>query len=325
MKPTRATFMFLVKLLVSLGLLAFFLSRIELSDFLRALAAADFSFIAVALFAYLVAQLVSAVRWAVVARPLGFHTRLKDLVIYYFIGMFFNLFAPSTVGGDVSRVYYLARKEGGAEDQGWTTTTMGALISVFTDRAIGMVVLLWLGAAALALYPAYAVPRPVRYVTFVLALGFIAAWLLLPLLRRFLPENGRPVLSKLRLALRSYRMHWRIIPQAMLLSLFVHFVQSWMHVLLGQALHVEIPWSYSLILYPLVGTFSALPISFNGIGLREGGYLFMLGLIGISSEKAIAFGLLWFLIIAVDSLAGGALFVLKKSPRPSAIISETEP
>ena len=93
---------------------------------------------------------------------------------------------------------------------------------------------------------------------------------------------------------------------------------------MGQALGLEIPWFYSFILYPLVSVFSALSISFNGIGLREGGYLFLLQRVGVESEKAIAFGLLWFIIVALDSLVGGTIFILSKSPKPSDMISELE-
>jgi glycosyltransferase 2 family protein len=324
MKNARPTLVFLGKVLISLGLLGYFFTRIDLDQFLHALASAQFSLIAVAIVAYLLGQLISAVRWTAVARPLGFQTRFKDFVAYYFIGMFFNLFAPSTVGGDVSRVYYLARDGQKSEEKGWTITTVHSLISVLADRAIGMVVLLWLGATALVVFPIYPIPSLLRKFTIALALAFVLAWLMLPLLRPLLPEHGQGIASKLRLALRSYRIHWKVIPLAMFLSLLVHLIQSWMHVLLGQALHVAIPWSYCLIVYPLVGTFTALPVSLNGIGLREFGYLFLLGLIGMSSEKAIAFGLLWFMIVAIDSLLGGLVFVLKRSPRPSAIASGLE-
>src|SRR5262245_39586473 len=95
-------------------------------------------------------------------------------------------------------------------------------------------------------------------------------------------------------------------------SFVLHLIQAWIHVLLGWALQIEIPFSYSIILYPLVGTFAAIPISLNGIGLREGGYLFLLGLIGINAEKGVAFGLLLFLIVAVDSLIGGVLFLMNR-------------
>jgi glycosyltransferase 2 family protein len=97
-----------------------------------------------------------------------------------------------------------------------------------------------------------------------------------------------------------------------------------MHVLIGRALDFDIPFSYALIIYPLVGTFSALPVSLNGIGLREGGYLFLLTRIGVSSEKAIAFGLLWFIVVALDSLLGGLIFILKKKPEAAAVAIEAE-
>ena len=72
---------------------------------------ARFSYIALALVVYLLSQILSAGRWMVLARPLGFEEPFEEIVVYYLIGMFFNLFAPGTVGGDVSRVYYLARND----------------------------------------------------------------------------------------------------------------------------------------------------------------------------------------------------------------------
>ena len=122
---------------------------------------------------------------------------------------------------------------------------------------------------------------------------------------------------KLRLALRSYRTQWRALTDAALLSVLVHLVQAWMHVLMGRALGLDVPFSFCIIVYPLVGTFSAIPISLNGLGLREGGYLYLLAVIGIGSEKGVAFGLLLFLIVALDSLIGGVLFLLQRQPRPA--------
>jgi len=239
------------------------------------------------------------------------------LSFYYLIGMFFNLFAPSTVGGDVTRVYYLARDGEKEHEKGWVTSTVPAAVSVFMDRALGMAVLVWLGAVGLVLFPDYAVPSAIRSLTFVLALALAGGAVLMPLLRAVLPDDGHPMVVKLRLAMRAYHAHWGVIPQAILLSFVLHLVQAWMHLLLGRALQINVPFSFCIILYPLVGTFAALPISLNGIGLREGGYLFLLGVIGVTAEKSIAFGLLLFLIVIVDSLIGGLLFLLKQSPRPA--------
>ena len=112
--------------------------------------------------------------------------------------MFFNLFAPSTVGGDVSRVYYLV-KDQERDDQGRTVTTVRAAMSVLMDRAIGMVVLIWLGAVGLLLFPSYGVPAAIRIFDLDTCRSVSpSAGLLMPVLRRVLPEDGHPLVVKLR-------------------------------------------------------------------------------------------------------------------------------
>jgi len=321
MKKAKPLIILLLKVVVSGGLLAYLLSRIHPERFLQTFATAKYSYIGLAMLVYLVTQGFSAVRWTALARPLGIKTPFKAMLRYYLIGMFFNLFAPGTVGGDVSRVYYLVRDEE-MRAQGHSVTTVHATMSVLMDRAIGMVVLVWLGAAGLLLFPDYAVPHTARVATFLLSVGLLLGALITPLLRRLLPEDGHHLLVKLRLMFRSYRTHWRALLEAALLSLVVHLIQAWMHVLMGRALDLNVPYSFAIIVYPLVGTFAAIPISLNGLGLREGGYIFLLAVIGIGNEKGIAFGLLLFLVVALDSLIGGLVFLLQQSPRPDNALRE---
>lgn len=318
MKKAKPVLILCLKILVSCGLFAYLLARIHIERFLQTFATAKFSYIFLAMLVYLFTQGLSALRWMALARPLGIKTPFRAILRYYLIGMFFNLFAPGTVGGDVTRVYYLVRDENEGAKSG-AITTVHAAMSVLMDRGIGMVVLVWLGAAGLLLFPEYAVPHAARVATFALALGFVAAGLLVPVLRRLLPEDGHQLVVKLRLAFRSYRKHWRALLVAMLFSVIIHLIQAWMHVAMGNALDLNLPFSFAIIVYPLVGTFSAIPITLNGLGLREGGYILLLGVIGISSEKGIAFGILLFLVVALDSLLGGLLFLLQRDAKPTAL------
>jgi uncharacterized membrane protein YbhN (UPF0104 family) len=303
---------FVLKLLVSLGLLAFFLSRIDFSQFVRVVTSADLFYLGVILLAYAAGQVVSCLRWIVLAYPLGFHFSFTQYLSFYFIGMFFNLFAPSTIGGDASRIFYLTRASK-PRQQAWGRQTTHALVAVLTDRIVGMAVMVWLAALALLLFPQYPVPDVIRYVTFGLSLAFFASWFFLPLLNRLLRRLGYSAGEYLRLSLETYWGRQQIILNSILLSVIVHLNQGALQFYLGKAVALDIPWSFGFILYPLVGIFSALPISFNGIGLREGGYLFLLTQIGVSSEKAIAVGLLWFLVIVLDSLIGGILYIAHRS------------
>ena len=113
-------------------------------------------------------------------------------------------------------------------------------MSVLMDRAIGMVVLVWLGAVGLLLFPDYAVPHAVRDRDFPARSGTSCRRLTdCLLLRRVLPEDGHQLVVKLRLALRSYRTHWRALLMRSYLSLLVHLIQAWMHVVMGRALGFE--------------------------------------------------------------------------------------
>ncbi|MBI3062675.1 MAG: flippase-like domain-containing protein [Deltaproteobacteria bacterium] len=279
---SRSTVTLLLKSLVSLGILVFLLSRIDTAQLLRVLGSAHLSYFLIGMAGYFLGQIVCSVRWALLARPLGFENAVKDFAILYFIGMFFNLFAPSTIGGDVGRVFYLARDGHRREEPQRSGAAVSALISVLADRLIGLAVLVWIGAAALALFSNYAIPMVVRAITFALAAGSILGWLSLSPLYRLAQRWDIPRGKNLLQGLVTYAGNHRIIALTLVISLVAHFIQSWMQILLGHALGVEIPWSYSFILYPLVGVFSALPISLNGIGLREGGYLYLLQQIEIA-------------------------------------------
>jgi uncharacterized membrane protein YbhN (UPF0104 family) len=323
MKRIGSSSLLWLKILVSLGLLSILVSRMDLAQLFRVLASADFSYVAAVLLAYLLSQILSCFRWLLLARPLGFRLSFGEFLSFYFIGMFFNLFSPSTIGGDVGRVFYLARNPGSEGKR--TAFTAYALISVLADRAIGMAVLVWMGAVALFIFSGYSVSPAIRYTTYAIALGTLLAGVGVPFLGWLLRREGDPLRNGLSHALEVYRKSRSPLLQAFLISAAVHVIQGALQKLLGHALGLDLPWSFCFILYPLVGTFSALPISFNGIGLREGGYLFLLRLIDVGSEKAVAFGLLWFVVIVLDSLIGGLFFVLRKSPGPSTSPSMERP
>ncbi|HEX9880336.1 MAG TPA: lysylphosphatidylglycerol synthase transmembrane domain-containing protein, partial [Candidatus Binatia bacterium] len=267
--------------------------------------------------AYLVGQVIKCYRWVLLARPLGFALPFKEYLSFYLMGMFFNLFTPGMVGGDVGRVFYLARGSMKVDEKDWKAPATAALVTVAVDRAIGLAVLVWIASVALVAFPVYALPSIIRYGTISLALGSFLGWMLLPVLNRYLRLDDRSRWKSLLAGAARYCGQGKLMLLTILLSLVVHTIQAGIQVLLGFTLQLNLPWSYCFILYPLVDLFTALPISLNGIGLREGGYLFLLDRIDVGSERAIAFGLLWFFTAVINSLIGGVIFALRKDTRPS--------
>jgi len=85
------------------------------------------------------AMVVSAYKWQLILTEPGMETpKLGFLLRIYFIGLFFNNFLPSGMGGDVVRIALTARKTG----------TAVAAASVVTERiwaSLGLIVLCLIG------------------------------------------------------------------------------------------------------------------------------------------------------------------------------------
>jgi uncharacterized membrane protein YbhN (UPF0104 family) len=110
----------------------------------------------------------------------------------------------------------------------------------------------------------------------------------------------------------SYLHHSRLFSYVMLLSFIFQFINIFVNIIIGAALNVSIPFFYYYVAMPIIALLAAVPISFNGIGVRENAYVFFLGLVGIDKSVAFSFALLWLFIVVVSSLIGGPIYILRK-------------
>jgi uncharacterized protein (TIRG00374 family) len=110
----------------------------------------DWSWWLAAMALYLGTQCVSSLRWKLLSQPMGFQGSFGRFFALYFIGMFFNLVLPTSVGGDVVRAWYLAKTPGATE----AGRGVAAFSSVLLDRLSGLTVLLCLACFAVWFCPA---------------------------------------------------------------------------------------------------------------------------------------------------------------------------
>jgi uncharacterized membrane protein YbhN (UPF0104 family) len=97
-----------------------------------------------------------------------------------------------------------------------------------------------------------------------------------------------------------------------LISLVFHLLQIGLHQVMAAGFGIQIPWAVLLLTIPVINILSSLPISWNGLGVRENGYLFFLAPQFVSREHAIAFGAMWLLAMAISSAIGALVLVLSK-------------
>ena len=87
------------------------------------------------------------------------------------------------------------------------------------------------------------------------------------------------------------------------LTIFVVICTILAVILNAKALHIDVSPSFLLLCYVVGIAISVLPISLSGIGTREITFVFLMKLVNVPSEKAIAFSFLEFLFMPLFCLA----------------------
>ncbi|RMG91111.1 MAG: UPF0104 family protein [Zetaproteobacteria bacterium] len=287
--------MFWIKLALSLALLALLGWMLDWSAIGLQLGQANPWYVAGACLLLLAGQVLSAVRWAWIARGLGLQVRTQRKIQLYFLGMFLSLFLPSIIGGDIVRGYLLARHR---RDAGWP-----AAASVVLERLNGVFGLLLIVSITICLVEVDATWR----LTWLVMAGLAWFGMLLhpwwwPMFCRFPVPERLSGWKRLPLEGTAFHRAWLLaLPASVIFQLMV--VQA--HVWLGQAAGLDLSWSAYAVLVCLVALASALPLSLNGLGVREAGYVGLAVYFGGQPEAAASMAILWLFVLIVVALPGG--------------------
>ncbi|MBP1686796.1 MAG: hypothetical protein H6Q33_2939 [Deltaproteobacteria bacterium] len=303
------------KICLSLVLLAVLLYKTDMSELSHAVAKANPWWVLIATVGYVASQVVSCFRWTMLARALGFNEPWGHFFGPYFTGMYMNLFAPSTVAGDIGRALFI----GGQKRKALAFTT------VLADRGLGFIVLSWIGAIAILAQPGYRLPRLLYYAAWIIPPATLLGWMFGPPLavRLFAPGNRWRELVEHDLA--PYWRDVRLLSLTSLVALVFHSMQIITQVFLAWALGIQTPAAFFFIFIPVVNIAGMLPISFSGIGIREYGYMYFLAKIGVARHTAVALGLLASAVVLVAGLTGGLVFLLWKAPIPTPPVEDVKP
>jgi hypothetical protein len=87
-------------------------------------------------------------------------------------------------------------------------------------------------------------------------------------------------------------------------------------VILGSALGLPAPAYFYWILVPMVTLLTLLPISVNGMGVREGATAMLLAPFGVNQGAALSLALAWFAVHACASVLGGFVYLFGRFPMP---------
>ncbi|MEO8626928.1 MAG: lysylphosphatidylglycerol synthase transmembrane domain-containing protein [Betaproteobacteria bacterium] len=260
------------------------------------------------------ANLLSAARWAIIARGLGLYAPYRRLVLMYARGITTNIVLPgATLSGDLLRSVQLSKIG---------NSFAASALSVFLDRFSGLWMLCGLSLVAalvcivwsLGFDGASAVPLD-KLVLYSIVLASVVALPLIPFSFARMKNSRHVLLAKFS---SSWARLERTILQArpaLLASVWrafgVQFLSTCTFWISGLAVGVPLPFPAMLAAAAPIFVMAALPLGVSGFGAREFAAVIVLGAAGVPSEQAVATSLLYGLASVVQGILAAPLFFTK--------------
>ncbi len=302
--PLKRRLFALLKLAVSVGLLALLLRTMDLAAVAAVLGRLPASAMAAGLVLILVQIAVLGLRWWLVMAAIEAPIPIRKALPITFIGVFFNQVLPTSFGGDAVRIWQAYRLGVSGE---------AAVVGVLLERISGLfgaTVLTALGAAYLGSEIDNQALRLGLLATLPIA---VAGILVLTALDR-LPERWRraSVIEKAMRLARDSRRVFLAPAKAMpllLLSMLSHGLAAAAIYAFAEGLQLGLPFLTCVALFSAVILVTAIPISFAGWGLREGAMVALFAFAGLGADTALALSLAFGVLFLAASLPGCAIWL----------------
>jgi glycosyltransferase 2 family protein len=317
--------LFLLKVSVGASLLGLIIGHVGPGQIASALSEPAWAYVWLALTAQLLAKVVWALRWQVILAACGIRRSLWTLVGLVHIGLFFNNFLPSSFGGDAVRGYYTSSSR---DDM---AASYGALL---VERLMGLVILALMCAVAapVALATDADIPASIVLAAAAASVAFCAATAALffwPVLT--VPFQGLAQrFPKIGQLTHGVTAGWRVLrcsPSKLFAVVAASFALQVLAILFyvfcAWALLIDLPIVSYFVVVPIAVVAAMLPISLNGLGIREGVFVTMLHQQGVALAAASAFSVLALVLATLFSIAGGLLYMFWKPVRLAGVASAT--
>jgi uncharacterized membrane protein YbhN (UPF0104 family) len=300
----------IVRLVVGASVIGVLIASTDVGDIAKVIGHARVGFVLLAVILSTGVVAVSAFRWQVFLRPLGTTLPTATALRMYFVGTFFNAFLPTGIGGDAYKAFRLRREPG---------SLSRAFASVFLDRAAGMAGLALIGAGGAVQRVAAGDRGPVVVVSLGLSAAMLAGMALLFVLSpRIRATSTRPSKRGIGPGVRSTAVAMaraardrRALRGGLAGGLAAQGLVLGMHAAVAAALAQSVPIGSLAGIAVLATLASTIPLTVNGLGFREGTYVWALGAYGVSHAAALAFALLMLASLLGASALGGLVYLFR--------------
>jgi uncharacterized protein (TIRG00374 family) len=244
-----------------------------------------------------------------------------------FLGLYYNNFMPSSVGGDLLRAWYVTKH---------TDRKFEAALSVFVDRVIGLLSTLVIAGFFYAVFMLGSqtsladdgkdksgfIDFFVRHRTTVLGLAcaivaiFCVMLLIRPCRLRLAAIWSRlrmrctAILSKTRKAFLLYCSSPLTILAVFGLTVIMQVGVITSFWLVGRSMGIQASAKYYYVFFTLTWVFGAIPVSVGGVGVVEGGLVALFEIVGVPNVLGFALALCQRTVWMIASLPGGLIHLI---------------
>ena len=300
----------IIKLVLSIILILIIINQINFDELLLTLKSVNIFILILGFFIAFPGVAVSTLKWQILLRYQGFEsTSFLKLWKLYFIGSFFSNFLPTEMGGDFVRSYEVAK-----ESKNYTK----ALAAVAMERLTGLIAVVLYAFCGTLLNWSLAKEMNIQYIalilSFILLLGLIiwnndhtSKWLDLKIKIKLILV----VLDKLKsfyIFLSAYKHDKKIWLYSMIISFCNQFLSPLIVFVILIAMGINIAFTKLLLIVPIIILTGVLPITINGLGIREGAFILFFTSIGITPSASFALALLHRISTLLPGIVGGLLY-----------------
>ena len=108
----------------------------------------------------------------------------------------------------------------------------------------------------------------------------------------------------------------------LLLSFLFQVGMAWINDLLFKSFGIDVPFLHLLVIITIISVITMIPVSLNGLGVREAGYVFFFQSIGVPDGVALSVSLLFFFLVTISSLIGGIFWLMERKVSKHEIIGQ---
>jgi glycosyltransferase 2 family protein len=262
---------------------------------------------------HIIGLLISAYRWQLLLGVMQVDAPLMGLLSAYLIGGFFNNFLPTRVGGDIYRMVASSK---------YTGSMLRPFAVIIVERLSGIYGLILIGITAAVLYPRFHEIRNLALALFILAVGGFLITLLFYGSKRFyqwltnltskLPAKISTKLIGIFEAFWHFSRSKKTMVYVFVLGLLLQFNVILYYYLIARGIQMNMSLLEASLVMPLLICIQLLPLTPNGIGVREFSYIYLLKPFGVSEAQAVAFSFWDYILTFAYGLVGGILYLLRK-------------